>query len=251
MKILPGSGEKARGAIIAGALGGIAPFTHGAVAEAVQGKSTITPDDMMDRHVILDFDVLTHRQNGQALQLLISFLTMECVLRRKGKFGYYGLIRDEYQFFAYAKRDVPTMSVGRSQKFVSIAAFQSLPVLESALGGALEAKTEVEAIYSLYVNKLMCNNACHKTNEVNAEIIGKEPRLFFGGSNQPMNSEPEWWDVLGVGQRPSFNFNQQWHYRVPPTAFQTLRTGGKENDYKIDVIIHRGNRYELVTILQR
>lgn len=250
MHQLPSVGDKARGAAVTGALGTITPFTTGAVAQAVQGDSTITPDDMLNRHVILDFDLLTHRQNGLAFQLLTSWFCMEVVLRRRGKFPYFVLLRDEYQFFAYAKRDVQTQSVGRSQRFIGISAFQSIPVLESALGGGMEAKTDAEALYSLHVNKLMCNNNCHKTNEINAEIIGKEPKMFFGGGMNNTKQEPAWFDILGVGQRPAFNFSQQYHYRIPPATFQTLLTGGKECNYIVSAVVHRGDRFQTIHITQ-
>lgn len=251
MNQLPSVGEKARGGAVVGALGGITPFTSGAIAKAVNGKSTITPPEMLNRHVILDFDFLTHRQNGLAFQLLCSWFCMEEVLRRRGKFPYFVLVRDEYQFFAYAKRDVPTQSVGRSQRFIGISAFQSIPVLESSLGGTMEARTDTEALYSLHVNKVMCNNNCHKTNEMNAEIIGKERQMFFGGGLQHSKQEPEWWDILCVGQAPSISFSQQFHYRVPPATFQSLSTGGAECNYQVGAIIHRGDRFEHVIVSQR
>ena len=162
------------------------------------------------------------------MNLVISWLLKEAVLRRKGNFGYFGLVMDEYHQLCHAQRDTQAQAIGRSQKFISITAFQSISVLESALGGGVEAQTQAKAIYGLPVNKFMMNSNDHLHNEFNSMVIGQEKQMFFG-AGQHSNSELAWYDVLGVGNKMDFNFSQNWHYRVPPTDFMQLRTGGQEH----------------------
>jgi len=251
MKRLPSIGDKARGAFVTQAINSIKPFVQGPIAETVNGQSTITPEQILTQHTILDFDTLTHGISGLAFQLMMSWLCMEAVLRRKGDFPYFVLVRDEYHQLAHAERDVRTQAMGRSQKFIGVSAFQSLPVLESALGGGLEAQTQAKALYGLHVNKFMMSQNCHVTNEFNSMIIGQERAMFYGASQQA-NQELEWYDVLGVGAAPNFSFTQQWHYKVPPTAYQKFLSGGPESDWTVEAILHRGtDGYERVSFKQR
>ncbi|MEM9411465.1 MAG: TraM recognition domain-containing protein [Planctomycetota bacterium] len=239
MKRFPASGEKASGAFRMQALGTIQPLIEGRIKDLTCGKSTITPDEMLNKNTILAMDTLTYGKGGLAMNLLISWLLMEALLRRKGDFGFFGLCLDEYHQLCHAERDTQAQAIGRSQKFISIKAFQSLSVLETALGGGVEAQTQAKALYGLPVNKFMMNSNDHFTNEFNSMVIGQEKQMFFG-AGQRADSQLEWYDVLGVGARMDFNFSQNWHYRVPPTDFMKLRTGGKENDYIVDCIYHRG-----------
>lgn len=253
MKRLPSVGEKARGAFVTQAINSIKPFLHGPIAEVVNGRSMITPEEILNQHTILDLDILTNGIGGLAFQLMMSWLCMECVLRRKGDFPYFALVRDEYQFLAHQERDVRTQSVGRSQKFIGVTAFQTLPVLEAALGGGIEAQVQAKALYGLHVNKFMMSNACHVSNEFNSMVIGQEKVMFQGMSMNGQQSEPlAWYDFLGVGSRPNFSSSQQWSYRVPPTTFMQLRTGGPQNDWSCDAILHRGyDAYEFHSFKQR
>lgn len=117
----------------------------------------------------------------------------------------------------------------------------------------MEAQVQAKAIYGLHVNKFMMSNNCHVTNEFNSMVIGQEKRMFHGMAMN--NQEPDqlaWYDIFAVGSRPSFSFQEQWHYRVPPTAFMDLRTGGPQNHWKCDAIIHRGlDGFEFHTFSQR
>lgn len=246
-------GEKASQAIKMQAIGGIANLVDGPISPLINGKPTITTKDVLTHHTIWDLDTLTYMQGGLAYQLLLSWSCMEEVLRRTGDFGYFGLVRDEYHQLAHAERDVRAQSVGRSQKFIPIAAYQNQPTLEAALdGGGMEGQTQAKALYGLYVNKWFCNQNCQMSAELQAMTIGQERRMFFSGGTNQQQQQPEWWDVFGAGNAPIFNYSQQWHYRVPPTAFMNLRTGGPENNYLVDAITHSGtDGYGFVTVSQR
>lgn len=245
-------GEKASQAIKMQAIGGISYLVDGPISPLINGTPTITTKDILTRHTIWDLDTLTYMQGGLAYQLLLSWSCMEQVLLRKGDFGYFGLVRDEYHQLAHAERDVRTQSVGRSQKYIPIAAYQNQPTLEAALGGGMEAQTQAKALYGLYVNKWFCNQNCQVTAELQSMTIGQERRMFFSGGTNQQQQQPEWWDVFGTGNAPNFNYSQQWHYRVPPTAFLNLRSGGPENNFFVDAITHDGtDGYGFVTVSQR
>ena len=91
MKRLPSVGDKAGGAFVTQAIASVKPLLHGPIAEVVNGRSTITPEQMLEQHTILDLDTLTNGIGGLAFQLMMSWLCMEAVLRRKGEFPYFVL----------------------------------------------------------------------------------------------------------------------------------------------------------------
>lgn len=248
---LPSVGERARGAIITQATASIAPFLYGPIAEVVNGVSTVTPESLLTHHTILDLDVLTYGKSGHAFQLIMAWFLMDAILRRTGKFSPFVLFRDEYHLQAHPERDVRALSVGRSQKLISVAAFQSIPVLETFLGGSLEAQTQAKAVYGLHVNKVMVNNNCHATNEFNSMVIGQHKEMFCGGSINRSNDTLQWWDIFGVGASPAFNFSQQWNFIVPPTTFLNLRSGGKENQFIVDAVIHKGQSHFFHSLRQK
>ncbi|MEO9749897.1 MAG: hypothetical protein ABJF95_12950, partial [Marinobacter sp.] len=248
LKRLAGVGEKANGAARTGALTALAPFLEPGIREITSGRSTITPEQMLERHTILALDTLTYSTGGLALNLLASWLCMEAVLRRPKWRRPFVLVRDEYHQLAHAERDIRVQSVGRSQGFIGISAFQTLPVLKAAMGGDMAAQTQSEALYGLSVGRVMCNNNCHHTNEYNSMVIGQERVMFYGGSVASQDEPPEWYDFFGVGKSPNVSFNQTWHFKVPPASFLSLRTGGPANRGYVDAIIHRGtDGYEFVT----
>lgn len=250
MKRVPSVGDKAAGAFRTQAITSIQPLTMPPLCHAVNGRSTITPEHMANGYTVLDFDTLTHGVNGLAYQLLCSWFVMEEVLGRKSWKRPLMLMRDEFSELAH-RRDISAFAVGRSQGYIGISALQTLPAFENSLGGGLEAQTLAKSLWGLHVNKVYCNNNCHVTNEFAAESIGRERKIFFGGSQSP-NPQTDWYDVLGVGQRPSFNFNQQFHYRVDPVQFTTLRTGGPENNLLVDAIVTNGTKdFQQLTVSQR
>ncbi|MCA9217299.1 MAG: hypothetical protein KDB27_29720 [Planctomycetales bacterium] len=242
LKRLPAVGEKARGAAVTGAMQSIQPFITPPISNIVDGVPTHTVADLLDRDTIWAIDTHTYGKNGLAMQLILAWLCMEEVLRRKGDFDYLCLVRDEYGHTAFAERDIRTQSTGRSQKFIGLSAIQSIPTLESQLGGDLEAATDAKALYGLHVHKIMCRQSDQPTAEMNANIIGHERKMFFsGGSQNRPHQEPEWWDMFGVGEQQTFGFNQQWHFRCPPITFQTLKAGGPEFDFEVEAIVYDGS----------
>ena len=251
LKRLPCVGDKARGAFVTQAATSLQPFVTPPLCQALNGKSTLTPSMMVGGYTILDFDSLTHGINGLAYQLMCSWFAMEEVLARRSWKRPFILLRDEFPELAH-RRCKTAFAAGRSQGFIGLSALQTLPAFENSLGGGIEAQTLAKSLWGLHTHRVYCNNSCHITNEFAAESIGKERKMFFGGSNSPDPGQNAWYDVLGVGQRPSFSFNQQFHYRVDPLEFTRLRTGGKANDYLVDAIITRGtNDFEFSTVSQR
>ncbi len=232
-------GNRAKGAAVQGATNPLLPFIAGPISKVVHGVPTHTPEQLINQDTIWDFDTHTYGRNGLALQLILSWLCQDAVLSRRGNFNYFCLVRDEYPHLAFARRDIAAQSTGRSQKYIGLSCWQSQPVLESLLGGTIESQTEAKALWGLHVNKVMCSQNCSITNEMQADMIGHERKMFYGGGTPNHRQELEWWDVLGVGDRPQFSFNQQWQHRIPPAAWHDLSSGGPRGNYVVEAIIYK------------
>ena len=76
LKRMPSVGDKANGAFRTQAINSIKPFVHGPIANLVNGVSSLTPEQILNQHTILDLDTLTYGVGGLAFQLMISWLCM-------------------------------------------------------------------------------------------------------------------------------------------------------------------------------
>jgi len=250
LNVLPSAGEKVRGAVLSQVLNTLLPFTMPPLSDTVNGVTNFDPETAIQsgRCVILDYDLTTYGKHGLAFQLMNSFFFLEAVLRRRDTRTPFIFARDEYQLYCHPDRDISAQGIARSQNFISMAAFQTLPVLVDGLGGGIEAKTQSQALYSCHVNKYMLNNNCVETNEMNAKICGMKRMMFMNVSNNHQQTSP--WDVLGVGNVTA-QMSQQYHFRVPPITFTQLATGGKENKKIVQAVYHNGFDYSLARFKQR
>ncbi|MCC7336540.1 MAG: hypothetical protein IT422_15730 [Pirellulaceae bacterium] len=244
-KTLPSYGEKAAGAILGFCLSTTSRFAEPPFNTLLSGSN-----DNLLQHMVFATDIARFGAAGQQFQLMMKWMSQDQVLARTGRFPYFAQFNDEYHFLAHAMRDINAVSLGRSQRYIHVGAYQNLLVFTSAFGGDAKAKTEAEALFHLHVTKAMCNNNCTETNETCSKVLGMDRKYFFSGGIDP-KQQLEWYDVFGVG-RPQINFSQQYHYRFEPHNFMRLRTGGRANKYCVDFVLHRGaSNFTIETISQR
>lgn len=252
LRRMPSVGSKASAAATTGAMQSIQPFIAEPIASIVNRTPTHSVAELLERDIILALDTNTYGKNGLAMQLMLVWLLQEEVLRRTGDYPYWCLVRDECGQTSFARRDIPTQAMGRQARYMSVSAFQTLNSLVSQLGGGMEAANEAKALYGLNVNKVMCRQGSDaETAELNASAIGRELKMFYGGGTQPRQEEHKWWDVLCVGEPPSMSFNQNYHFKVEPSVFQTLAAGGPEYGYVVEAIIFDGTNYYRHPFYQR
>jgi hypothetical protein len=243
---LPSIGDKGFGAVSAYASAILSPFTLPPLRDlCCTEESTITPDDVLNGAcVVLDMPALVWGQMGVLFQLVFAGLCQDACLRRV--ITPHSLpvlsVKDEYQLLCDASYDVLAQTVSRSQKWISLAAFQTIPVLLAALGGRDKAQAEVDALVACHGTKYIMANNCEKTNEWAANLMGHSKKSFMSLHQQGEQKQGFFKDVMGVGGGMNFSMNQQWHYNVPPHAFEYLRKGGPDNNFLIDCFVHQGGR---------
>ncbi len=108
----------------------------------------------------------------------------------------------------------------------------------SSLRQALGSEDLAENLSSNLATKIFCNNA-GETARYASQLIGDHYVDVLGtqgGSNRP--ADP---DIKG-GTNAGFSFTQQKRPWVEASELQTLRRGGKANDYKVDTIMFIAGR---------
>jgi hypothetical protein len=243
---LPSAGDRVFGAISAYASAILNPFTLSPLRElCCETESTITPDDVLDGAcVVLDMPALIWGQMGLLFQLVFSGLCQDACLRRVLTPNSLPVlsVKDEYQLLCDASYDVLAQTVSRSQKWISLAAFQTIPVLLAALGGRDKAQAEVDALVACHGTKFVMANNCKGTNEYFSELFGHSRKSFFNMNQQQQPKQGLFKDAMGLGGGMGVGMHQQWHCNVPPHAFEYLRKGGPDNNFLIDCYIHQGGR---------
>jgi len=102
----------------------------------------------------------------------------------------------------------------------------------------------VETANSVFGNlntKVFHNNSDPQTNSWAAEHFGKELQTRYSFSHAPPPPAKDFLD--GIRQsidppnRTTVSSGQHWEHAVRPEEFNTLRTGGPENDFMVDAWI--------------
>lgn len=221
-------------------------FVTGPVASAISSGTTNTPPDLVQKGkklICLNYPVLVWRELGQWFQIMLKILVTRSVLRRnidESPLPVF-IAADECQLFT-SDQDMMNQTVSRSQKLISIAATQSIPVFVAALGGGEQARNDVLGLIANHQVKFFGQTTCAETAKFASEMFGYERKLFCSTS---MQSEPYDMvsDLLGFDtSRASTSMSEQWHPRIPPQALTTLRKGGAINDYIVQVYAFLGGR---------
>ena len=123
---------------------------------------------------------------------------------------------------------------------------------------ALRSKEAVAAWTANLSCKFSCANACPVTGEFFQKLFGSEWKTHFSGGGNAGEFDPVA-DWFGLGeQKGGGGFNTTWLPRFEASRFGSdLRTGGPENDLKVDCVFSlagrlmpNGKPYQIVTFTQ-
>ncbi len=199
--------------------------------DAFGGKSTWTPDDILDRGkiVIVGYDVDRFGAMGQCINSIVKKCVQRALARRREKFGSdmdqcrpVAFIMDEAPFLVDSQ-DERFLRVGRENRAINLWAIQTIPSMIDEFGGGEVARNRVDGLLAHFHTKVMHQNDCDVTNNKMAEIISKDL----------------WWRLgTNIGQNPGGategrNWNQQVDYVLPPIAFKELKRGGLKFNWDV------------------
>lgn len=220
----PTTSEKTRSIGIAMATNILDKLLSGPVAEAVNGETTVSPDDVLtSKVVILDYPILTWRESGQLLQIIWKTCVQRAALRRADPDKPTFIWADEAQFFAVPDHDGMVQTVARQAKLINVCLTQNIPMLISAMGGK-QAESEVDGWTANFQAKIFCQNSCPITNAYASNLIGQRiDYTFSGGGGGHFDVVKDW-----MGERQThLSFSEHWMPQVRPEEFTRLTKGGK------------------------
>jgi hypothetical protein len=195
-------------------------------------RTTITPEDSLEdgKIIVMDLPYLYYERTGQDAQILWKYVWMRAAQRRViDDFSRPAcLFTDECQYFL-TDYDALFQSTCRSSRTCSVYITQNLPLFYIHSGAAGDmARNRFRALAGNFSTKIFHANSDPETNDYAADLIGKDWK---------------WSQNLGqsMGEHMSFNQGQSqvWEYIVPPAEFSKLKTGGPDNNFEAEAIIHR------------
>jgi hypothetical protein len=219
-------------------------FIHNPLRGMVAGQSNVFLDDPQKGNIlILAMPVLEWRETGICFQTLMKAGVMRQTLRRDVRQSPLPVVcvADECQWFIVPEVDTMAQTVARQQRYISLAATQSIPTLVTALGGSEKARHEADAFVGLHMTKVLCASADHTTNHAMSELFGQSLHTFSGGSFHTGPYDPVG-QFFGQQQCGNASFHTQYALDLQPLEFQKLAKGGPANHWIVESFIHQGGR---------
>lgn len=199
---------KTRGNVVLTLTTALDRFTHGWLAKAFCGDTTITPELTFSGAIILlNLPALTLNEDGIIAQQIFKFFWQRAVLTRNALAGALRELlvfcwADECQYFVNSQ-DAEFLSTSRGSRACTVYLTQSLPTLMAKMPGE-NARERVMHLLGNFGTKIWCSNSCADTNEWAAKTIGKtvQRRASFNASE---GSNSSYGSNMGMGTNEGSN----------------------------------------------
>ena len=228
----PALGDRLQGSVAASVSGILEHLRHLPLADLLGGRSTFTMRDLLYRGKICvvgmpalgSDEKKISADEGKIANGVLQFCFLRAATKAQREKTNTFLISDECQETVSGELR-RKLSVLREYRVATVLLTQNLAVMDARLG-----KEQREAILSNCKTKIFLQQDHAETREWAAQQIGKVKR------ERPTDST-QW----GRGA-PTFGESRQMidEDLVPPTAFAKLKTGGPENDLKVESIVLHG-----------
>ena len=168
---------KTRGNVVLTLTTALDRFSHGWLADAFCGVTTLTPELTFSGAIILlNMPALTLNEDGIVAQQIFKFFWQRAVLTRNmlGTALSERLVFcwcDECQYFVNSQ-DAEFLSTSRGARSCTVFLTQSLPTLMAKMPGE-NARERVFHLLGNFGTKIWCSNACAETNEWAARTVGR------------------------------------------------------------------------------
>jgi hypothetical protein len=231
----PQMSDRTRSSIISTVTGTLDTLNRGYLRQLFSGETNFTPDMLADGKILIHtMSVKEFGEVGAMSQVVMKFAAQKAIERRdirKSPRPVF-LHLDEFQTLITSS-DSLFATTCRSARAAMVLATQTLPTVYGALGGGDQAKQEVNSLLANMNLKVFCANSDPDTTKYAAELIGKVSRFTVNASRQRgdgFNTQPGH-STAGVSESMDFELQSSELCR--------LRTGGPDNRYCVDAILHR------------
>jgi hypothetical protein len=155
---------------------------------------------------------------------------------------------DEVQLFVNPYDQI-FLTTARSKLVATVFLTQNISNYLAVMGSGAEAKAKVDSLLGNLSTKIFHANMDAETNEYASRLIGNA-LLPAGSVSQQVNK-------FKVDDNRSIGESMVIQPQVFPREFTTLKSGGKENDFKVEAIMlvanhlwSNGTNFRLVTFTQ-
>lgn len=241
----PALSEKTRSIVVSTFTSLIDVLNRGILRELFCGETNLTPEATQAGHVVvLDLPLKEYGEVGLIAQTIFKYCWQRSIERRDVRFSPRPqfLWIDEAQNFVTAGSDMQFQATARSARVASVYLVQNVSSVVAALGGQQQGKAEADAILGNLNLKIFHANGDPLTNEYAANLIGRTKQMLF---NTNSSYQPQDWpaSLFGSGgSQTSAGMNETWEYEIQPAEFATLRTGGRENKWKVGAVVYQSGR---------
>lgn len=192
-------------------------------------QSTVMPEDSLTGKVILiNLPVKIYHKVGRDCQILFKYLWQRAIEQRDiGTNGYpVFLWADEAQNFIH-EHDADFQATARSSRVATVYISQNLPNYYACMGGG-KAEFKVKSFLGTLATKIFHANADIETNKYASELIGD---AFFEDRSESITVSQN----FSQTQSRSLKLERA----VRPEGFVRLKTGGPQNDFRVEGYLHR------------
>lgn len=230
----PALADRTRTSIVATYTSVADVLLHGIAWELFGTSSNLVPEITFRNGaiIILDLPIQEYFEVGRICQGIVKYMFQRAVLQRnvdqhpRPVF----LWADESQNFV-SSYDFRFQAVARSARACTVYLTQNISNYYSVLGA--HARDEAHAMLGNLQTKIFHANSDHPTNQYAAEIIGQAWTTTHNYSTGNRESS---------GQQSSAGGSESVQYKVLPSRFTTLRTGGPHNGWEVDALVFQGGR---------
>ena len=223
MKEFARADEKTRSIVTESFLGLAEPFTMGILKKYFAGGVNLSPEEThKGKIIILNFSVKEYLDAGVYAQGIYKYLWQQSTERRQitnGSLPCFIWV-DEAQIFL-SDYDQIFQTTARSSRACTVFISPNISNYYVSIGGS-NPKAKADSLLGNLGTKIFHSNNDSVTNNWASEVIGK--------AFMQMES-------LSVGTNENISLAKQYHWQIEPRQFTTLKSGGIENDYRVEGII--------------
>jgi len=237
----PQMGDRTRASIVSSVTGTIDTLNRGYMRRLFSENTNFTPDALADGTILIHtMSVKEFGEVGAMTQVVMKFAAQKAIERRDIRVSPRPVFLhlDEFQALI-TSADSIFATTCRSARASFVLLTQTLPTIYSALGGGDKAKQEVSSLISNLKLKIFCANSDPDTTKFAADLVGRS-RQYTITANTQRSCSDGLSEALGCGSsNTTAGVTEVWEYDLQPAELGYLKTGGPENKYCVEAIIHK------------
>ena len=238
---VPRMPDRTRGCIEMGVMQTLNSFNTAIVQEVLGSDAgNFDLDDVVEGRswLFVDASPLAYGPEGSCISNALKAALQLRIMQRtpSEESGVCAVWADEAQLFATRRLDPAFAAVCRSRKGFLVYLTQGIASLREAFGGD-SGREAVKVLTGNFGHHVACALGSFEDAEELSNLIGRRPKVRFGGSLAPTTSIA---DVLFGDDGFTASFSETLEPILEPRVFLSgLRTGGRRNSNCVDAVVVR------------